>query len=96
MKTLVTCLTVSGWWDNGKNAAAGASLVGFFNCQGEMSRELADILVKSGDPEAAVWGKAREKTLGQPDAARLERARAFAREVMAEMSQRHTTTPVTA
>ncbi len=74
------------WLDNCKNAADGTHLVGFFNCQGEMSKELADLMEKSGDPQAAAWGKAREKTLGQPDAARLERARAFAREVVSKMS----------
>ena len=74
------------WLDNCKNAAAGTNLVGFFNCQGEMSKELADLMVNSGDPQAAAWGEAREKTIGQPDEARLERARAFAREVVSKMS----------
>jgi len=74
------------WLDNCKNAAAETNLVGFFNCQGEMSKELAEILENSGDPQAAEWGKAREKTVGQPDAARLEGARAFAREVVSKMS----------
>ena len=73
------------WLDNCKDAAAGTNLVGFFNCQGEMSKELADLMVNSGDPEAATWGKARDKTIGQPDATRLERARAFAREVVSKM-----------
>jgi flavodoxin len=74
------------WLDNCRNAAAGTNLVGFFNCQGEMSKELADLMVNSGDPQAAAWGEAREKTLGQPDATRLERARAFAREVLSKVS----------
>ena len=74
------------WLDNCRNDAAGTNLVGFFNCQGEMSKELADMMLKSEDPQAAAWGKAREKTLGQPDAARLEKARTFAREVLSKMS----------
>ena len=74
------------WLDSCKEAASGANLVGFFNCQGEMHKELADAMAKMDDPKLASWGKHRFMTLGQPDATRLERARAFARELMSKMS----------
>ena len=70
------------WMVNCKAAAAGANLVGVFDCQGEMSQDLADILLNSGDPNLAEFGKKRALTLGQPDATRLKRARNFAREIM--------------
>ena len=70
------------WLDSCKEAAAKTNLVGFFNCQGELSKEMADAMIKLDDPKAISWGKQRDVTLGQPDATRLERARDFARKVM--------------
>ena len=75
------------WLDNCRDAAAGSNLMGFFNCQGELSKEMADAMIKLDDPQAVSWGKQRDVTLGQPDAIRLERARTFARETMSKMSQ---------
>jgi flavodoxin len=68
--------------ENCKRAAAGAKVLGLFNCQGEMSVEVANYLLNSGDPEMQAAGRSRSFTIGQPDSTRLERARAFAREVM--------------
>ena len=70
------------WLNSCKEATAGTNLVGFFNCQGELSKEMADAMTKLDDPQAVSWGKHRYMILGQPDATRLERARDFAREVM--------------
>jgi len=74
------------WLDNCKEATVGSNLVGFFHCQGEMHKELADALAMMDDPKLAAWGKHRDVTLGQPDETRLERARAFARETVSKMS----------
>jgi flavodoxin len=74
------------WLDACRAAAIGANLVGFFNCQGELAQNVADFMKSSGDPELAAWGDRRAETLGQPDAARLERAREFARDTMARYS----------
>jgi flavodoxin len=63
-------------------AAVGANVLGVFNCRGEMSQALADFMVNSGDPTLVAWGKNRPLTMGQPDAARLKKARNFAREIM--------------
>ena len=63
-------------------AAVGANLLGVFGCQGELSEAIADFMIKSGDPGMVEAGKKRSLTVGQPDAARLKRARNFAREIM--------------
>ncbi len=68
------------WLETCKQAATGADLVAFFNCQGELAAEIADFMSKSGEASLEAWAKERPATLGQPDAARLELARAFARE----------------
>jgi hypothetical protein len=70
------------WLGNCVAAAAGANLLGVFDCQGEMSQALADFMLNSGDPTLVEWGKKRPQTVGQPDAARLKKARNFAREIM--------------
>lgn len=69
------------WLDKCEQAAAGTELVGTFNCQGELSQQIADLLAASDDPQLREFAEARSQTLGQPDEARLERARAFAREI---------------
>ncbi len=73
---------LKGWLDNCKAPAAGANLLGVFDCQGEMSQALADFLLNSGDPTWVEWGKKRSETVGKPDAASLKQARSFAREIM--------------
>lgn len=64
--------------------AAQAKLISVFNCQGELSEQIADFMTKSGDEKLAAWAKDRPTTVGQPDALRLERARSWAREVLAQ------------
>jgi flavodoxin len=75
------------WIAKCRTAAAAANVVGLFNCQGELGEQVADFMLKSGDEKLVAWAKDRPSTLGQPDAARLERARVWAREVMESFSQ---------
>ena len=70
------------WLAKCREAAAGANILGMFDCRGELSQSTADLMLKSGDPKLIAWAQERSETIGQPDAARLERARAFAREIM--------------
>jgi hypothetical protein len=56
--------------------------VGIFNCQGELSKPIAELLAKSEDPQPRSFAEARSETLGQPDEVHLEKARAFAREML--------------
>ena len=67
-------------------AAVGGNVVGLFHCRGELSEKVADMIKSSGDPDLVTWAEGRSETLGQPDAARLERARTFAREIMKNYS----------
>jgi flavodoxin len=74
------------WLDACRAAAAGANIVGLFNCRGELDEKVSDFMKKSDDPQLAAWADMRDETLGQPDAARLERARVFARDIMKKYS----------
>jgi len=77
--------TLTPWTDAVKTAAvdSGAEIVNFFNCQGEMSQRVVDMLLKDPDPNVQAMGKfGREATMGQPDESRVEKAREFAKETM--------------
>jgi flavodoxin len=74
------------WLDVCRAAAIGANIVGMFNCRGELSEKVAELMKSSGDPKLDAWADRRSDTIGQPDAARLERARTFTRDIMAKFS----------
>ncbi len=76
-----------GWLELCKAAAAAGNVVGFFDCRGELSEPIAEMLKQSGDPKMVKFGEMRPSSMGQPDKARLERARAFARQVMAKQTK---------
>ena len=76
---------VGEWLGKCKEAAASADLVGFFDCQGELSEAIADALMKSDNPMMQSFGERRPETIGQPDESRLQRARDFAREVASKL-----------
>ena len=69
------------WLEACKAAAAGAEIVGFFNCQGELAPEIMEMLKGMDDPKMKSFGELGPTTKGQPDAARLERAREFAKQM---------------
>ncbi len=73
------------WLAACKEAASDTDLVGVFNCQGELAESIADLLAKSDDPQIRAFADGRSQTLGQPDEARLEKARAFARDIVAKL-----------
>lgn len=70
------------WLDACRAAVVGGNVVGLFHCRGELSEKVADMMKSSGDPDLVAWAEKRSETLGQPDATRLKRARAFARVTM--------------
>jgi len=72
---------LKGWLQTCKDSAANTNLKAMFHCQGEMSEQIADLMVESGDAQAAEWGKDRASTVGQPDATRLQRARDWAKKL---------------
>jgi flavodoxin len=73
---------VKAWIEGCKAPAASAKLVGVFDCQGELSEQIADFMSKSGDDNLVAWAKERPATVGQPDATRLKRAGAWAKEIL--------------
>jgi len=70
-----------GWLEGFRNAAAGANIVGMFDCQGQLAKGIKFILSIMPDPEIRAMAR-RDNSQGQPDAARLDRARAYAREML--------------
>jgi len=75
---------LSEWMSKFKQAAAGANLVGFFDCQGELAKSIETIMKIAPKKEIRFFAK-NHHSQGQPDETRLARARAFAREVMGRM-----------
>jgi flavodoxin len=71
------------WLDKCRDAAAGCELVGLFDCRGELSQQIADVLVKSDNPMMQEFGRRRPDTVGYPDESCLEQARQFARDMLA-------------
>ncbi len=71
------------WLAGFRTAAGRANIVGIFDCQGQLSKgtkRIMSILPMRGLREIAK----RDNSQGQPDATRLARARAFARETVAK------------
>ncbi len=73
---------VKEWIESCKASAGSAKLMGVFDCQGELSEQIADFMLKSGDEKLAAWAKERPSTMGQPDTTRLKRAGAWAKEIL--------------
>lgn len=69
------------WLQKCRSSAASSNLKGVFHCQGEMSEQVADFMLKSGDAQLAEWAKDRPSTVGQPDATRLQQARDWAKKL---------------
>ncbi len=69
------------WIQKFKDAAMGAKIVGTFDCQGQVSRIVKTVLRLSLKSKEREWARF-DNSQGQPDATRLERARAFANETM--------------
>jgi hypothetical protein len=67
------------WIQKFKDAAVGANIVGVFDCQGQASRLIKIVVGFSRNPK--VRGSV-SSSQGQPDAASLERAKAFANETV--------------
>lgn len=68
-----------------KQAAAGADLVGAFDCQGQLAKGVKFIMKISPNKKLRSDAK-RDNSQGQPDQTRVERAREFARETMNRIS----------
>ena len=68
-----------------KEPANCAEFVGLFECQGELSETLAKSLLNNSNPEMQKFGQMRPMTMGHPDAADLEKAKSFAKEIQGKI-----------
>lgn len=67
--------------DKFKQAARGANIVDMFDCQGELDKTTKRIMSVFPNAKLRMWAK-EDNSRGQPDEARLDRARVFSRDVM--------------
>jgi hypothetical protein len=70
-----------GWLEGFRNAVAGANILGMFDCQGQLAKGIKCIMSIMPNRELRAMAR-RDNSQGQPDAARLDRARAYARETL--------------
>jgi len=78
---------VPTYYENFKKAAVGANIVGLFDCQGQLSKT-AKFVMRVQPFYPKIRNAARlDNSQGQPDAARLEKARAFARKIIKKLSR---------
>jgi flavodoxin len=75
------------WLANCSTAAAGAEIVGMFDCQGELAEPVRAAMAASDDPMLRQFAALGDVAVGQPDEARLTRAAEFAREMAARLVQ---------
>ncbi len=64
-----------------KQAARSANVIATFDCQGELAKAVKIIMTVYPNAKYRRWAK-QDDSQGQPDKTRLDRARAFSRDVM--------------
>jgi len=75
------------WLSKFRECASGAELIGFFDCQGQMSAPVKLVLRLSRDKKMRDWAKL-DSSKGQPDESRIKKAREFAKEVLEKVGQK--------
>ena len=73
------------WLQKFKDLAGKADLIGFFDCQGQMSKPVKMVLRLSRDKKMRDWAKA-DNSKGQPDEVRIKKAKGFAMEMFQKAS----------
>ncbi|MDK2831779.1 MAG: hypothetical protein PWQ51_1260 [Methanolobus sp.] len=76
---------IHSWTGSCKEAAAGANVLGSFDCQGELAQPVIDMLLQADDPQMQEFGKMGPSTKGQPDESRIQKAKDFAKEIQAKL-----------
>jgi flavodoxin len=69
------------WLDKFRQAASRANIVDVFDCQGQVAKPVKLFMLMAPDAKLRSWAK-KDNSKGQPDKARLDRARVFSRNVM--------------
>jgi flavodoxin len=75
---------VSDWVSKSKEAAKDANIIDVFQCQGEVSKEIMDMLQNSGDPQMQQFAELVSKGKGQPDETMVQKAKQFANDVITQ------------
>ncbi|KXS41846.1 MAG: flavodoxin [Methanolobus sp. T82-4] len=76
---------IHSWTGSAEQAAAGANVLGKFDCQGELAQAVIDMLLQADDPEMKKFGEMGPATKGQPDESRVQKAKEFAKEVQSKL-----------
>lgn len=77
---------VKGWIENCKIAAFRAEIIGFFDCQGQISKGQLETMLNNPNPRVQEIGrKVAISSNGQPDENRLIAAGNFARDVVSKI-----------
>ncbi|MEZ5336292.1 MAG: flavodoxin family protein [Methanolobus sp.] len=76
---------IHSWTGSCKEAAAGANVLGSFDCQGELAQPVIDMLLQADDPQMKAFGEMGPSTKGQPDESRIQKAKDFAKEIQAKL-----------
>lgn len=77
---------LSEWLAKFKEAASGANVVGMFDCQGQLSKNVERMLKIMPSKEMRFFAK-NHNSQGQPDEQAVMRARAFARDTLSAVSK---------
>ncbi|MDI3485333.1 MAG: hypothetical protein PWQ50_553 [Methanolobus sp.] len=76
---------IHSWTGSCKEAAAGANVLGSFDCQGELAQPVIDMLLQADDPQMKAFGEMGPSTKGQPDESRIQKAKEFAKAIQAKL-----------
>ena len=77
------------WLNNFRQAAKGANIVDMFDCQGQVAKPVKLFMLLAPDAKLRSWSR-KDNSKGQPDKARLDRARVFSRNVMKKLQDSKT------
>lgn len=80
-----TADALNGYLDNCRKAVECATLVGMFNCQGQVADAVKQSWIDSGIPMLVQFGKLSSAADGQPDEYHLVKARDFAVDLVAAL-----------
>ena len=64
--------------EKAKEYVAAQNCLGIFDCRGELSESIANVLLQSDNKEMQFFGKMRPETIGHPTYEELEAAKEFA------------------
>ena len=77
------------WLDKFRQAAKGANIVDMFDCQGQVAKPVKLFMLVAPDAKLRSWAR-QDNSKGQPDKARLDRARVFSKNVMKRLQDSKT------